>query len=60
MGGLGALMIAQHQLGEISIDGCDQNFASWFSSIGVCNRCCGGDSNCAGRAGNSNGAQLTA
>jgi hypothetical protein len=39
MGGLGALMIAQHQLGKISIDGCDEYFSTWFNSIGVCNRC---------------------
>lgn len=39
MGGLGALMIAQHQLGAIDIDGCDENFAIWFRSIGVCARC---------------------
>jgi hypothetical protein len=39
MGGLGALMIAQHQLGEISIDGCDADFSNWFGSIGVCERC---------------------
>jgi len=39
MGGLGALMIAQHQLGQIDIDGCDENFATWFRSIGVCGRC---------------------
>jgi hypothetical protein len=39
MGGLGALMIAQHQLGKISIDGCDEYFSTWFNNIGVCNRC---------------------
>jgi hypothetical protein len=39
MGGLGALMIAQHQLGKIAIEGCDRDFARWFSKIGVCERC---------------------
>lgn len=39
MGGLGALMIAQHQLGEISIEGCNSDFSTWFASIGVCARC---------------------
>ena len=39
MGGLGALMIAQHQLGAVSICGCDSNFALWFDKIGVCQRC---------------------
>jgi hypothetical protein len=43
MGGLGALMIAQHQLGKISIVGCDEYFSAWFSSIGVCERCCAAD-----------------
>jgi hypothetical protein len=59
MGGLGALMIAQHQLGEISIDGCGDNFATWFRSIGVCNRCCGRDPNCSAKAGNRDDAELT-
>lgn len=40
MGGLGALMIAQRQLGEIHVNGCDEYFSTWFNSIGVCNRCC--------------------
>jgi hypothetical protein len=39
MGGLGALMIAQHQLGKITIEGCDDDFALWFNKIGVCDRC---------------------
>ena len=39
MGGLGSLLIAQHQLGKIAIDGCNQDFATWFNSIGVCARC---------------------
>jgi hypothetical protein len=39
MGGLGALMIAQHQLGKITIEGCDRDFALWFDKIGVCERC---------------------
>ena len=39
MGGLGALMIAQHQLGKIAIEGCDREFAMWFDKIGVCDRC---------------------
>lgn len=39
MGGLGALMIAQHQLGKVSICGCDDDFANWFDKIGVCQRC---------------------
>ena len=47
MGGLGALMIAQYQLGKISIVGCDKNFSSWFGSIGVCDRCCTRDGACA-------------
>jgi hypothetical protein len=39
MGGLGALMIAQHQLGKLTITGCDQEFSTWFNKIGVCHRC---------------------
>lgn len=39
MGGLGSLLIAQHQLGKIAIGGCNQDFAAWFGSIGVCQRC---------------------
>ncbi len=46
MGGLGALMIAQHQLGKIFIEGCDEYFSTWFNNIGVCNRCCARDSAC--------------
>jgi hypothetical protein len=46
MGGLGALMIAQHQLGRISIVGCDKYFSAWFNSIGVCERCCSRDPSC--------------
>lgn len=46
MGGLGALMIAQHQLGRVSIVGCDKYFSSWFNSIGVCQRCCARDLAC--------------
>jgi hypothetical protein len=44
MGGLGALMIAQHQLGKITIEGCDRDFALWFGNIGVCDRCDRSDS----------------
>jgi hypothetical protein len=47
MGGLGALMIAQHQLGKISIVGCDEYFSAWFNSIGVCERCCTRGPGCA-------------
>ena len=39
MGGLGALMIAQHQLGKVEINGCGDDFANWFDKIGVCARC---------------------
>lgn len=46
MGGLGALMIAQHQLGKVSIVGCDKYFSSWFNSIGVCQRCCTREPGC--------------
>ena len=46
MGGLGALMIAQHQLGKIAIDGCDEDFSTWFNSVGVCNRCCSRKASC--------------
>lgn len=46
MGGLGALMIAQHQLGKIAIVGCDEHFSRWFKSIGVCERCCARDPAC--------------
>jgi hypothetical protein len=54
MGGLGALMIAQHQLGKVSICGCDSDFASWFDKIGVCQRCDhyadgDGEGHCTGR-----------
>jgi hypothetical protein len=46
MGGLGALMIAQHQLGMICINGCDEHFSTWFSNIGICSRCQARDSTC--------------
>ena len=39
MGGLGALMIAQHQLGAVDITGCNRDFALWFDKVGVCQRC---------------------
>jgi hypothetical protein len=46
MGGLGALVIAQHQLGEISVHGCNEHFSGWFSNIGVCQRCASRESSC--------------
>ena len=52
MGGLGALMIAQHQLGKVEISGCGDDFANWFDKIGVCDRCAHGscpEGECPGR-----------
>lgn len=49
MGGLGALLLAQHELGETTHTGCNNEFVRWFSSIGVCSHC-GAKHSCARRA----------
>lgn len=47
MGGLGSLLLAQHELGETTHEGCNDEFVRWFSSIGVCDHC--GKNECCGR-----------
>jgi len=49
MGGLGALLLVQHYLGQVNIVGCNHQFVRWFNSIGVCAHCVGGDA-CRSRA----------
>ncbi len=49
MGGLGALLLAQDDLGEATLGGCNDDFVRWFNSIGVCGHC-GGRDVCARRA----------